>query len=134
MYDVTDPDSFNKVKTWVKELRKMLGASVCIAIVGNKTDLLPPNEQNSLTMNALVSEAQEYSNGIGNAMHYNTSAKLNRGIDELFLNLTKRMLEYQQSQPKPNVPVSTSNRTLRIADEPEAEEQETQQRPNKCAC
>jgi len=134
VYDVTDPDSFNKVKTWVKELRKMLGASVCIAIVGNKTDLLPPNEQNSLTMNALVSEAQEYSNGIGNAMHYNTSAKLNRGIDELFLNLTKRMLEYQQSQPKPNVPVSTSNRTLRIADEPEAEEQETQQRPNKCAC
>lgn len=36
VYDVTDPDSFNKVKTWVKELRKMLGNNVCIAIVGNK--------------------------------------------------------------------------------------------------
>ena len=112
----------------------MLGNNICIAIVGNKTDLLPPNEQNSLTMNALVSEAQEYSNGIGNATHYNTTAKLNRGIDELFLSLTKRMLEWQQSQAKPNVPQSTNNRTLRIADEPDAEEDMASQRPNKCAC
>ena len=40
VYDITDVDSFNKVKVWVKELRKMLGAdSISMAIVGNKTDL-----------------------------------------------------------------------------------------------
>ena len=39
MYDITDEDSFQKVKSWVKELRKMLGADICLVIAGNKTDL-----------------------------------------------------------------------------------------------
>jgi len=28
-----------QVKTWVKELRKMLGDDICLRIVGNKTDM-----------------------------------------------------------------------------------------------
>ena len=32
-------DVFLKVKTWVKELRKMLGNDICLRIVGNKTDI-----------------------------------------------------------------------------------------------
>lgn len=39
VYDITDEDSFQKVKSWVKELRKMLGGEICLVIVGNKTDL-----------------------------------------------------------------------------------------------
>lgn len=39
VYDITDEDSFQKVKNWVKELRKMLGADICLVIAGNKTDL-----------------------------------------------------------------------------------------------
>lgn len=39
VYDITDEDSFQKVKNWVKELRKMLGAEICLVIAGNKTDL-----------------------------------------------------------------------------------------------
>lgn len=40
VYDITDPDSFAKVKNWVKELSRMLGAeNICLAVVGNKTDL-----------------------------------------------------------------------------------------------
>lgn len=39
VYDITDEDSFQKVKNWVKELKKMLGSDIVIAIVGNKTDL-----------------------------------------------------------------------------------------------
>lgn len=39
VYDITDEDSFQKVKNWVKELRKMLGADICLMIAGNKTDL-----------------------------------------------------------------------------------------------
>lgn len=35
----TDEDSFQKVKNWVKELRKMLGSEISLAIVGNKIDL-----------------------------------------------------------------------------------------------
>jgi Ras-related protein Rab-21 len=39
VYDITDAESFNKVKQWVKELRKMLGNDICVAIAGNKIDL-----------------------------------------------------------------------------------------------
>ncbi len=39
VYDITDEDSFQKVKNWVKELKKMLGADICLAICGNKCDL-----------------------------------------------------------------------------------------------
>eukprot|EP00003_Mantamonas_plastica_P019195 TRINITY_DN3142_c0_g1_i6.p1 TRINITY_DN3142_c0_g1~~TRINITY_DN3142_c0_g1_i6.p1 ORF type:complete len:158 (-),score=34.44 TRINITY_DN3142_c0_g1_i6:102-518(-) len=38
-YDVTDPESFEKVKKWVKELRSMLGMDVQLVICGNKIDL-----------------------------------------------------------------------------------------------
>ena len=39
VYDVTDADSFGKVRNWVKELRKMLGEDISLAIAGNKVDL-----------------------------------------------------------------------------------------------
>ncbi|CAH1981095.1 unnamed protein product [Acanthoscelides obtectus] len=39
VYDITDEDSFQKVKSWVKELRKMLGVDISLVIVGNKSDL-----------------------------------------------------------------------------------------------
>jgi Ras-related protein Rab-21 len=79
VYDVTDRDSFLKVKLWVKELRKMLGKEVTLAIAGNKVDL-----------NRVVSleEAQAYADSVG-AKHFNTSAKLNQGLNELFLDLAQ---------------------------------------------
>ena len=48
---------------------------------GNKIDL----ERNR---NVTVEQAEEYAKSVG-AKHVHTSAKLNRGIDELFLSLTK---------------------------------------------
>ena len=39
MYDITDVQSFEKVKNWVKELRKIVGNDIVIAIAGNKLDL-----------------------------------------------------------------------------------------------
>ena len=54
VYDITDCDSFTKVKTWVKELRKMLGPeNISLAIVGNKIDLEKQRHVNA-------QEAQEY--------------------------------------------------------------------------
>ena len=39
VYDITDVQSFEKVKNWVKELRKIVGNDIVIAIAGNKIDL-----------------------------------------------------------------------------------------------
>lgn len=89
VYDITDNNSFVKVKNWVKELRSQLGTSVALAIVGNKIDL----ERNRAVDKE---EAISYAQSVG-AKHYDTSAKLNKGLDELFLDLSKRML----GAPKP---------------------------------
>ncbi|PRP76595.1 ras-related protein Rab-21-like [Planoprotostelium fungivorum] len=84
VYDITDNDSFVRVQNWVKELRKMLGGDIVLAIAGNKSDL---------ERNRVVSQerAEEYAAQVG-AKHFNTSAKLSKGVNELFLDLTQRML------------------------------------------
>jgi len=69
---------------WVKELRKMVGKDICISIAGNKSDL-ERNRQVS------TEEAERYAASV-DATYFNTSAKLNRGIDDAFLDLAKRML------------------------------------------
>lgn len=39
VYDITDQDSFTKVNTWIKELRKYLPSDTPILIAGNKCDM-----------------------------------------------------------------------------------------------
>ncbi|KAK3096829.1 hypothetical protein FSP39_003733 [Pinctada imbricata] len=85
VYDITDEDSFQKVKNWVKELRKMLGNDICLCIAGNKTDL-------EKDRHVSVTEAEQYASSVG-ARHFHTSAKLNKGIEEMFLELSKNMIE-----------------------------------------
>ncbi|KAJ8032360.1 Ras-related protein Rab-21 [Holothuria leucospilota] len=85
VYDITDEDSFSKVKNWVKELKKMLGNEICLCIAGNKIDL---EKQRTVA----VADAEAYAQQVG-AKHYHTSAKLNKGIEEMFLELSKDMLE-----------------------------------------
>ncbi|XP_054721530.1 ras-related protein Rab-21-like [Uloborus diversus] len=94
VYDITDEDSFKKVKNWVKELRQMLGEDVCLSIAGNKTDL----EKDRAVP---VGEAESYAASV-KAKHFTTSAKLNRGIEELFLDLTRRMMEVSEAQDNAN--------------------------------
>ncbi|KAL1130896.1 hypothetical protein AAG570_012137 [Ranatra chinensis] len=90
VYDITDEDSFQKVKNWVKELKKMLGSEICLTIAGNKVDL-----EKERTVPEEV--AEEYSNSVG-AVHVHTSAKQNKGIEEMFLDLTQRMMQRAQEQ------------------------------------
>ncbi|TWW64415.1 Ras-related protein [Takifugu flavidus] len=117
VYDVTDEDSFQKVKNWVKELRKMLGNDICLCIVGNKIDL-------EKERHVSVEEAESYAESVG-AKHYYTSAKLNKGIEELFLDLCKRMMETAQAEERMKgngASQSTSNRrgVQIVDDEPQA--------------
>lgn len=38
VYDITDPESFAKMKDWVQELKRLASSDIVIAIVGNKCD------------------------------------------------------------------------------------------------
>lgn len=80
VYDVTDANSWERVRTWVKELHKIVGENIVLAIVGNKIDL----------RNRVVDleKAKEYAASVG-AIHYETSAKNNTGVVEMFSDVTK---------------------------------------------
>uniref|UniRef100_A0A1B6KRA1 Ras-related protein Rab-21 n=1 Tax=Graphocephala atropunctata TaxID=36148 RepID=A0A1B6KRA1_9HEMI len=84
VYDITDEDSFQKVKNWVKELKKMLGSDICLVIAGNKIDL-------EKRRTVPIVDAEEYAKSVG-ATHFHTSAKQNKGIEEMFLELSKQMM------------------------------------------
>ena len=82
VYDITDAESFNRTKKWVKELRKIVGTDITLSIAGNKTDLEKNRAVNE-------EEAIEYANSVG-ATHFHTSAKANKGLNEVFDDLSKK--------------------------------------------
>lgn len=95
VYDITDEESFQKVKSWVKELKKMLGNEITLAIAGNKIDLAKDRQ-------VTLETAEEYARGVG-AKHYETSAKLNEGIDDLFLSLATNMISVSNAKNQSNL-------------------------------
>ncbi|KAG7313301.1 Ras- protein Rab-21 [Plutella xylostella] len=101
VYDITDEDSFVKVKNWVKELKKMLGSDICLMIAGNKIDL-----EHERTVP--LEEAENYAKMVG-AKHVYSSAKLNQGVEDLFLELTREMMEKYDDNSQKDV-----NRTSRV--------------------
>ncbi|KAE9023866.1 hypothetical protein PF011_g3775 [Phytophthora fragariae] len=84
VYDITDAESFRKVRTWVRELRRIVGDDISICIAGNKSDL-------HRNRKVPEDEARRYAESVG-AAHFDTSAKLNRGLEDVFVELTRRML------------------------------------------
>lgn len=90
MYDITDAESFEKVKNWVKELRKIVGDNICIAMAGNKIDL-------EKDRHVKESDALAYAKSVG-AVHMHTSAKANKGVDEIFTELAVRMLDKRKKE------------------------------------
>ncbi|OQR82535.1 Rab21/Rab5 family GTPase [Achlya hypogyna] len=96
VYDITDDESFKKVKTWVKELRRIVGEEIDIVIAGNKIDL-------KRNIKVTEADAVAYAKSVG-ATHFYTSAKLNRGLDDVFVDLSKRMLARGASRSKKNKP------------------------------
>jgi Ras-related protein Rab-21 len=85
VYDITDRDSFTKVRNWVKELRKIVGNDIVLVIAGNKSDLEKKRQVDE-------SEAVEYAKTV-NAIHINCSAKTGNNVEQAFLELTKGMLK-----------------------------------------
>ena len=85
VYDITDEQSFAKVKNWVRELRKIVGNDIGITIAGNKIDL----EKNR---HVKEKDAIQYAESVG-ASHYHTSAKLNKGLDDAFVELASKMMK-----------------------------------------
>lgn len=103
MYDVSSADSFEKIKVWIKELKKIVGKDIVCAIVGNKTDLI---KDRRITYNSEVHI--NYAKSVG-AFHFLSSAKLNENIDEVFLEITKAMILIHDEKQSANMNLNRSN-------------------------
>eukprot|EP00736_Rhodelphis_marinus_P006180 Rmarinus@m.423 len=93
VFDITDMDSFTRVKNWVKELRKIVGNNIALVIAANKIDL---EKQRCVTQEA----AEQYAQQVG-ATLFNTSAKKNIGIDQAFEALAKMIYSKQDTRSGP---------------------------------
>ena len=86
MYDITDLDSFGRMKEWMRELRTQLGDKVPIVVVGNKCDL---ENNRQVKLDQAEAEAKKFG-----GVHYNASARSGQGVKEVFRYLTERKLSF----------------------------------------
>jgi Ras-related protein Rab-21 len=94
VYDITDRDSFTKVRHWIKELKQSVGENISLLIAGNKFDMEKQRQVDE-------AEAIAYAESVG-AQHIHCSAKTGKNVDDLFLALTKEMLKKKIRSDKPS--------------------------------
>ncbi|XP_050526167.1 uncharacterized protein LOC126896959 [Daktulosphaira vitifoliae] len=94
IFDVSDRESYEQVKYWINEVRKNTDTPVVYYVVGNKTDLA---ESRKVT----YEEAKEFSNYV-NAYYWETSAQANIGIQDLFTNVGRNLIEIVESEKPPS--------------------------------
>jgi len=87
-FDITDRTSFQKVQNWIIELRKIVGKDIVLMIAANKSDLEAKRQVSQHDVN-------EYARSVG-AKVMSTSAKSGKGVEQLFLELTKSLLAEHQ--------------------------------------
>jgi Ras-related protein Rab-22 len=84
-FDITNEDSFTKMKDWVEELKQNVAAEqLVLAIACNKADL------ESLRVISR-SRAEQFAQRV-NAILYETSAKENFGVEEIFKKITEEAI------------------------------------------
>ena len=85
VYDVTDQDSFNNVKTWLHEIDRYANENVVKLLVGNKADL---------TAKKVVSyeTAKEFADSLG-IEFVETSAKNSTNVETAFMTMAREIMQ-----------------------------------------
>eukprot|EP00657_Telonema_sp_P-1_P009499 TRINITY_DN3734_c0_g1_i1.p1 TRINITY_DN3734_c0_g1~~TRINITY_DN3734_c0_g1_i1.p1 ORF type:complete len:207 (+),score=48.09 TRINITY_DN3734_c0_g1_i1:190-810(+) len=100
VFDITSEDSFQSLQQWIDELRNNSDENIILAIACNKCDLSPQRA-------VALKRAQEYAKSVGAIVH-ETSAKGNKGIEELFVDISKAIVAERGGQPQPPGPATVS--------------------------
>ena len=88
LYDVNSPETFNKVKKWVNELKMIIGNDTKFVVAGNKFDLVKSREE----LNKNQKNVDDYIKQ-ENVRHFFTSAKSGENVAETFDCLINLVLE-----------------------------------------
>ncbi|KTW26581.1 GTP-binding protein ypt5 [Pneumocystis jirovecii RU7] len=93
VYDITQTESLDKAKSWVKELHRQACGNIVIALAGNKADLASRRAVET-------SDAQAYAEEAG-LIFFETSAKDAQNVNNLFQAIAKKLpLEHTTSKPR----------------------------------
>ena len=87
VYDVTLPETFEKIKMWVETLRDIVDKNIFFVIAGNKFDLTNRDiiEKNDVQINEYCKKEK--------CKHFYTSAKTGFNIEETFNTLINNVLQ-----------------------------------------
>lgn len=101
VYDITNMDSFEKAKSWVIELKSHIRRSqdqVLVFLVGNKNDL---ENQRTVSQEMASSYADE-----NNLYFHETSAKTASQVNELFVEIARKVSNLPQVEIRPKIVIS----------------------------
>lgn len=83
VYDITQPSSLEKAKTWIRELQRQADSNIIIALAGNKADLA--------SRRAVPTEEAEKYAAEENLLFLETSAKESYNVSELFTMIARKL-------------------------------------------
>lgn len=93
VFSKTDAESQKNVKSWVKQFRAVMGTSPFIAIVQNKSDIDDKNSvEKKSEENAEEIDIEKWAKQKG-FFYIETSAKTGKNVKELFLTVTKSIVQ-----------------------------------------
>ena len=88
VYDISDLESFTRIRSWIAEVEKYAGPNIPMIIIGNKSDL---ESKRLVSKEEAANLAKNY-----NCQHFETSAKNDSGVETAFLELTKFLVAKNQ--------------------------------------
>ena len=109
VYDITDADSFARAKAWVKELRRIAGGEISLAVCANKSDL-------EKSRKVSTEEGETYARSIGASFH-STSAKTDKGVEQAFMSVARALDAKREKMPAGAAKRNERQRSLKIAEE-----------------
>ena len=98
VYDVTKKDTFEGAKSWLQEVQERLPQDTTVMLVGNKSDLVDKEEVDPKIATELAKN--------NNLKFSLVSAKDGMGIQDLFVNAVKDVMERRKNDKKKSDPSS----------------------------
>ena len=94
VYDITDKESFDKIKFWIENIKNNAPENAKLILVGNKCDLA--NER-KVTIEDGENKARNY-----NIKFFESSAKDGTNVNELFFYLANEIYQNDKTKEKDN--------------------------------